>query len=298
MMDRTLAAGKKRLEKLHGPNFFLSEAEGGQAGHFWGLLDTRPWMRLQSAIGELAAVGKDWDRAVAALSECLRLCPGDNLGMRSKLTPWLIQAGRPADGVRFQLNWLLHTDNPNCCPPLGGLDLSTFPTVDKDLTGPLSDKIKEKIKNTVVAEMLYDLALATKTAFGDCELARLALKIASEKNPVVIGHILGKKGAPKDYNREPRTLNSPQTANDYLHLSYHLWMEPTTFAWAKNDKEVHKAVLKSCEGGCGKKEEKHLEFQGCSACKRAFCCGPGCQKKDWPKHKKRTSRQLLISLTE
>ena len=38
-----------RLEEIHGPNFFLDSA-----GEFWGILDTRPWMRLQSSVCEIA----------------------------------------------------------------------------------------------------------------------------------------------------------------------------------------------------------------------------------------------------
>jgi tetratricopeptide (TPR) repeat protein len=75
-------------EEALGEQFFREEA-----GHFWGLIETRPYMR---ACADLAYAL--WDRgrsdeALGHLREMLRLNPNDNQGLRDVLAAWLIETG-------------------------------------------------------------------------------------------------------------------------------------------------------------------------------------------------------------
>jgi hypothetical protein len=75
----------------------LGAAFADYVGAFWGILETRPYMRarhgLASALWERGARAE----AIDHLRDMLRLCPGDNLGVRYLLSAWLIEAGRDDD---------------------------------------------------------------------------------------------------------------------------------------------------------------------------------------------------------
>ncbi|KAL8277339.1 hypothetical protein RQP46_010292 [Phenoliferia psychrophenolica] len=287
LLTSTLTAAKARLEQLHGPNFFKSEEEGGCAGRFWGILDTRPYMRLQSSVAEMARVGGDAALACAANLECLRLCPGDNMGQRAKTVPLLLAAGRATDALQFCLNWLLDSDNDYCHPPLGGGDFSPRPNpVDPTLSAPHAAPLLAAIHKEHSAEPLYDLALSAFTCHGNCELARLSLSRASSLNPIVLRKILLQKAPPKDYNRLPYSLNGRETAQDYLVLSQTLWSAPAALAFASADPEARAGTLKECSA-CGVKEG---EFGGhkrqlTRIIAQAAYCTVECQTSDWPNHK-------------
>jgi tetratricopeptide (TPR) repeat protein len=88
LFEQAVAAAGRVL----GPEIFV-EGEG----HFWGLLETRPYMRARLALAEaLWSAGR---RAEAAehLAEMLRLNPGDNQGVRYILASWLLSLDRLDD---------------------------------------------------------------------------------------------------------------------------------------------------------------------------------------------------------
>lgn len=59
-------------------------------GHFWGLIETRPYIRLLSSLGEaLWASGKE-QQAIEQYESILRLNEMDNLGVRYLLITWLL----------------------------------------------------------------------------------------------------------------------------------------------------------------------------------------------------------------
>jgi tetratricopeptide (TPR) repeat protein len=73
LFEQAVAAAGRVL----GPEFFV-EGEG----HFWGLLETRPYMRARLALAEaLWSAGRRVE-AAEHLGEMLRLNPGDNQGVR------------------------------------------------------------------------------------------------------------------------------------------------------------------------------------------------------------------------
>ncbi|MFZ1984652.1 MAG: bacterial transcriptional activator domain-containing protein, partial [Desulfatitalea sp.] len=70
-------------------------------GHFWRLLETRPYMRARAGLaGCLWAAGRR-DEAVAHYQDLLRLNPNDNQGIRDLLMPCLIELGRDKDAEKL-----------------------------------------------------------------------------------------------------------------------------------------------------------------------------------------------------
>lgn len=64
------------------------------AGHFWGILETRPYMRARLGLGEALWVTGQKDAAIENFQEMLELNPGDNQGIRYVLAAKLLNAGR------------------------------------------------------------------------------------------------------------------------------------------------------------------------------------------------------------
>jgi tetratricopeptide (TPR) repeat protein len=63
------------------------------AGHFWGVLETRPYMRARAGLAAtLNALGKV-DAAISNYQDMLRLNPNDNQGIRDVLAECLMQRG-------------------------------------------------------------------------------------------------------------------------------------------------------------------------------------------------------------
>ncbi|MBI3029330.1 MAG: hypothetical protein HYY64_07470 [Candidatus Rokubacteria bacterium] len=80
-----VAAGERAL----GPQIFAEEA-----GHFWGLITTRPYMRARFGLAQcLEALGQA-DEAIGHYRDLLRLNPNDNQGVRYILLPALLARGR------------------------------------------------------------------------------------------------------------------------------------------------------------------------------------------------------------
>lgn len=84
LYEQGVQAGERAL----GPEYFEE-----QAGYFWGLVETRPYMRARA--GFTAALWKMGERraALEQARELLRLNPGDNQGTRYILLQWLLIEG-------------------------------------------------------------------------------------------------------------------------------------------------------------------------------------------------------------
>src|SRR6185437_10219062 len=71
------------------------------AGSFWGLLETRPFMRAKLGLADtLWTLGRR-PEAVEQLEELLRLNPNDNQGVRYSLAAWLLNLDRDDDLERL-----------------------------------------------------------------------------------------------------------------------------------------------------------------------------------------------------
>ncbi len=85
LYEQGVAAGERAL----GPEAFTK-----YLGHFWGVTETRPYMRARLGLAELTWMLGKHNEAVAHLQEMLRLNPGDNQGVRYLLASLLLQLER------------------------------------------------------------------------------------------------------------------------------------------------------------------------------------------------------------
>jgi tetratricopeptide (TPR) repeat protein len=81
--------GVRAGEHALGPEAFT---EGG--GHFWGILETRPYMRARAGVAECLWEVGEAGSAIEHYKELLRLNPGDNQGNRYPLARLLLEEGR------------------------------------------------------------------------------------------------------------------------------------------------------------------------------------------------------------
>jgi tetratricopeptide (TPR) repeat protein len=147
LLEQGVAAGERAL----GPEPFAEDV-----GYFWGLLETRPYMRARAALAEtLWALGQR-DIAVEHQRDLLRLNPNDNQGVRDLQVQWLLQLGRYED-----------------------LD-ELFATYEDDHSAVFG----------------YTRALAAFRRHGDSPAARQLLADAREQNPHVPDYLSGRKRLP------------------------------------------------------------------------------------------------------
>jgi len=85
---RFLEDGVRAGERALGDRMFAEEA-----GHFWGILETRPYMRARFGLAQLLRLGGERARAIAIMHNLLRLNPGDNQGVRHELAVCLLEEG-------------------------------------------------------------------------------------------------------------------------------------------------------------------------------------------------------------
>ena len=85
LYEQGAAAGERAL----GEQTFRDEA-----GRFWGLLHTRPYMRARLGLAHALWTAGRRDEAVGHARELLRLNPGDNQGVRYTLAAWLLALDR------------------------------------------------------------------------------------------------------------------------------------------------------------------------------------------------------------
>jgi tetratricopeptide (TPR) repeat protein len=83
-----IAAGERAI----GPDIMRDEA-----GHFWGIVRTRPYMRAKMGLAHCLQTMNRVEEAIDEYQDLLRLNPNDNQGVRDVLLPLLLVAGRDAD---------------------------------------------------------------------------------------------------------------------------------------------------------------------------------------------------------
>ncbi|HEY5106672.1 MAG TPA: hypothetical protein VII73_07855 [Caulobacteraceae bacterium] len=143
-----VAAGEKALGKA---------AFKEDVGMFWGLIETRPYMRARHGLAIAQWEAGRRENAVEGALEMLRLNPNDNQGIRYVLLNWLLQLGRDADAAALM----------------------------------------KRYKNDGGTEWLWSAALAAFRVKGDCAASRAALTRAIGANGHVGAFLTGRKKLPR-----------------------------------------------------------------------------------------------------
>ena len=127
------------------------------AGYFWGILETRPYMRARLGLAQALWASGEREEAAANLADMLYLNPNDNQGVRYVLAAWYLELGRD--------------DAPA--------------------------ELFEDYAEDGAAAWLYTRGLLAFRREGDSDNSRSLLAEALADNPHVPGYLLGKRKAPK-----------------------------------------------------------------------------------------------------
>jgi tetratricopeptide (TPR) repeat protein len=127
-------------------------------GHFWGLLETRPYMRALAGLAQSLWGAGQREVAVDHYWDLLRLNPNDNQGVRDMLMPCLIELNR-----------------------------------DKD-----AEKLYKQYENDRMAVWTCSRALLDFRKHGEGPIADKSLKAAIERNKHVPLYLLGRKKLPSN----------------------------------------------------------------------------------------------------
>ncbi len=144
--------GVKAGERALGPELFEENV-----GHFWGIIETRPYMRAREGLAQCLWLLGQRRQAIAHYQDMLRLNPGDNQGIRYTLAHCLLHEGLDAE------------------------------------LGQLLDQHKED----TMADWLYTRALWLFRREGASDQANAALKEATAQNHFVPHYLLGHKSLPQ-----------------------------------------------------------------------------------------------------
>jgi tetratricopeptide (TPR) repeat protein len=148
------AAGMTAGERALGPEPF-EEDKGG----FWGILETRPYMRAREGLVlALQDLGEE-DAALAHVLGMLELNPNDNQGVRCHAALWLVKAGR-CDEAKALLR---------------------------------------RYKGDEMLEMYWARAVLAFRTRGPGKIARRRFREAAERNPSMLAFLCGAEKPLKEY---------------------------------------------------------------------------------------------------
>lgn len=126
-------------------------------GHFWGLLETRPYMRARHELARASWEAGERDEAVRHYQDMLLLNPNDNQGIRYSLVHALLELGREKEAA----------------------------------------DLLRRYKDDASAAWAWSRALLAFRRTGDGPPVRKALSRAVESNPHVPAYLLGRKALPR-----------------------------------------------------------------------------------------------------
>ncbi|EGC47193.1 conserved hypothetical protein [Histoplasma capsulatum var. duboisii H88] len=99
-----LAAEEQKLRDMPADVLFAGDAFITCVGHFWGVIETRPYMRARSALIHALMAVESRESVQMQLEhgrDMLRLCRGDNVGIRVAVPGALLQLGRDQECYDF-----------------------------------------------------------------------------------------------------------------------------------------------------------------------------------------------------
>ncbi|MFZ5825376.1 MAG: tetratricopeptide repeat protein [Bacillota bacterium] len=148
---RQFQAGVEAGERALGKRFFQENT-----GHFWGLVESRPYMRARRGLADALWAGGKHEAAIGHCEALLRLNPNDNQGIRWLLAAHLLLLG---DNRRLEALLKAYPDDP-------------------------------------FAFMTFTWALLAFRQKGPSKEADERLRRASERNPHVAEYLLGRRRMP------------------------------------------------------------------------------------------------------
>jgi tetratricopeptide (TPR) repeat protein len=148
LLEQGVAAGERAL----GAGPFDEDV-----GYFWGILETRPYMRARAALAETLWALDRREEAIEHQRDLLRLNPNDNQGLRYRQAEWLLLLERYDE----------------------------------------LDELLAAYEDDAAAAYVYTKTLASFRREGDPLNARKLLAEARESNPHVPGYLTGRKVLPK-----------------------------------------------------------------------------------------------------
>ena len=95
---RLYQMGTEAGEKALGKAAFRKDA-----GHFWGILESRPYMRARAGLAQCLWISGLRQEAVTHYTGMLKLNPNDNQGIRYVLLPCLIELGQDKEAELRQV---------------------------------------------------------------------------------------------------------------------------------------------------------------------------------------------------
>jgi tetratricopeptide (TPR) repeat protein len=212
LYHRGVAAGARAL----GAEFFKANA-----GHFWGMLETRPYMRCRAGLAGTLWELQCHDEALGHYHEMLRLNPGDN------------------QGIRYIV--------------LGCLgDLGRFDEMEKFMRGAY--------ENDCAADWLYTKALLAFHREGASAQAVSTLSEAMKWSKHAPDYLTGKKSIPRRLP-DRITVGGEDEGYCYASRFRAAWKKvPGALAWLKSEAEKAAPPSAgrnaSCPCGSGKKFKK------------------------------------------
>jgi tetratricopeptide (TPR) repeat protein len=162
MLAEETALGPNEAAELYAKGVASGERALGQeafeegVGCFWGLIESRPYMRARSGLAQALWTTGKRQEAIAHVWDMLRLNPNDNQGVRYLLLNWLLEIG---DGAQVK-------------------------------------KLLDPYPGDPSAVWLYGRALHAFQTEGDTRRARKLRAEAERKNPYVPAYLLGRKRLP------------------------------------------------------------------------------------------------------
>lgn len=173
-LEEGVAAGERAL----GKQVFEEDV-----GHFWGLFETRPYMRARASLADCLWEMGEKEEAVDHMVGLLRLNPNDNQGIRSILTPRLLWLDRLSE----------------------------------------AEKLLSDYEEDMFAQWCFDQALLLYLKEGsDAAEAKTAMQKALKTNPYVADYLLENKKLPKSIPNG-YTLNSKEEAYFYVLYAAETW---------------------------------------------------------------------------
>ena len=165
------------------------------SGYFWGMLETRPYMRSRAGLMNCLWDGGNYDEAISHARALLQLNKNDNQGIRYILISYLACLGRYDE-------------------------LETF------MNSP-------EYQDDGMAEWLYTKALLFFVRTGDSSKARKELSVALNRNKHVPKYLLGKKKIPR-LLPDRITVGGEDEAYCYAAGNIEAWEKvPDALVWLK-----------------------------------------------------------------